>query len=43
MVWRGVDQVRVGDGVEKVRSSKGKGWCGEGRSTRGWFGEGQIK
>ena len=26
----GVDQVRVGDGVEKVRSSKDRGWCGEG-------------
>ena len=42
MVWRGVDQVRVGmmwrgayqvgvgDDVERGRSSKGRGRCGEG-------------
>ena len=28
MVWRGADQ--LGDGVERGRSSKGRGWCGEG-------------
>ena len=35
MMWRGVDQVRVGDGVERGRSSKGRGWCGEGRIQYG--------
>ena len=25
MMWRGVDQVRVGNGVERGRSSKGRG------------------
>ena len=24
------DQVRIGDGVERGRSIKGRGWCGEG-------------
>jgi len=31
MVWRGVDQVMVEDDVERGRSSKGRGWCGEGQ------------
>ena len=35
MVWRGVDQVRVGDGVERCRSSNGRGWCGEGHIKLG--------
>ena len=30
MVWREVDEVGGGDGVERGRSSKGRGWCGEG-------------
>ena len=29
-MWKGADQVRVGDDVERGRSSKGMGWCGEG-------------
>ena len=30
MMWRAVDQVRVGDDVERGRSSKSRGRCGEG-------------
>mgnify|MGYP007091395050 CR=1 FL=1 len=31
MEWKGADQVRVDDHVERGRSSKGRGWCGEGQ------------
>ena len=30
MMWRRVDKVRVGDRVERGRSCKGRGLCGEG-------------
>ena len=30
-MWRGVDEVEIGGGVEMGRSSKGREWCGEGQ------------
>jgi len=35
MMWRGVDQVRVWDGVERGRSSKGRDDVERGISSRG--------
>ena len=31
MMWRGADTVRIEDDVERDRSSKDRGWCGEGQ------------
>ena len=44
-MWRGADEVAVGDGVVRGISSKGRGGVERGRSSkgRGWCGEGQIK
>ena len=31
MVWIGTDEVGGGNGVERGRSSRERGWCGEGQ------------
>ena len=46
MVWRGADQLRVGDDVERGRSSRGRGWCGDGHIQYGlrmvWRGADEV-